>query len=999
MSMRTFVPAWLVALRDRPNCVRPHRPRRRFRPCLELLEDRLVPAPILVTNANDSGPGSLRLAIVVAETLGGRETIDFNIQSPGGPGPASIALVSPLPALTGPVTIAGDTQPGFQPGLPLIELNGAAAGPGANGLVFRASGCVVRGLIIDRFGGNGILAMGATGDIEGCFIGTNAAGTAAAGNGAYGILIAGPASSVHVGGTTPASRNVISGNGAAGVGILGGATTSNSVVGNFIGTDVTGAVPLGNALGGVRIGGGASRNIIGGSVDGAGNVISDNGSDGVALFDFLTQLNTVQGNTIVGNKGDGVSIFGGAFHNSVGGASAVVRNVISGNTLDGVVIRDRGTTQNIVQGNFIGTNKDGTAALGNGGNGVSISNATFNAVGVPAPGAGNVISGNRGTGVSIVGSGRIQVDGNFIGTSADGSAALRNGGEGVVLDSSTRNTVGGALAGARNIISGQDINLDINAASANLVQGNLIGTDAAGRTALGNPNSQSQAVGLRIHGGAAQNTVGGASVASAVVPAGTLAPVGNLISGNGNGDGILIEDAGSTGNLVQGNFIGTNLAGTAALANGSAGVDITSSANTVGGTAAGAGNVISGNGGSGVVFAVAGTTGNLVAGNLIGTNSTGTAALANSNDGVDIINSSANTVGGTAAGAGNVISGNGGDGIDITSLLPGARNLVAGNFIGTNKAGSAALPNHFIGVNIFEGGSNNTVGGTAAGARNVISGNGGDGVDLSNGSGNLVLGNLIGTNAAGTAALANGFAGVEILSSANTLGGAAAGAANIISGNGTDGVQIHNGATGNLVQGNLIGLDVLAKALGNTSHGVFITGGAANNTIGGTTAGAGNRIAYNRGDGVLIGSDPQAGFTTPAGSGNSVEGNSIFANAGLGIELGPPDPNNPGGPVPNDAINPPVLTSVFLSGTSLYLTGFLDTGATGPFRIEIFTNPSGGQGQTFLTALSVVTNNGVAVFAPTLVIPATVVAGQTVTATVTDGLGNTSEFSLPLTIE
>ncbi len=976
---------------------------RRNRPCLELLEDRLAPAtlPFLVTNTNDAGPGSLRQAILSANAIGGADTIDFNIQSPaGGGGPASIALASPLPALTARVTIAGDTQPGSRPGVPLIELNGAGAGSLANGLVLRSSNCVIRGLIIDRFKGDGILAMGATGDIEGCFIGTNAAGTAAAGNGSYGILIAGPATNVHVGGTTTASRNVISGNGAAGVAILGGAAFRNLVAGNFIGTDVTGAAALANALGGVRIGGGSTNNTIGGKADGAGNVISNNGNDGVVLSDAGTGQNLVLGNTIVGNKGDGVSILGGASLNAVGTGGAVARNVISGNTLDGVTIQGRLTTGNLVAGNYIGTTNDGTAAQANGGSGVSLFDTSNNTVGGPVAPAGNVISGNRGTGVVVVRSQKVAVQANFIGTNPDGSAAVRNGGEGVVLFGSSNNTVGGTSTGARNVISGQDINLEIDAeagaATGNLVQANFIGTSAAGNAALGNNNIQTVAIGVWIHKGAANNTVGGASAAAAVVQGGILAPVGNLISGNNSG--IDIEDSATTGNLVQGNFIGTDLAGSGVLANRAVGVNIISSANTVGGTAAGARNVISGNG-AGVK--VSGGSRNLVAGNLIGTNSVGTAARPNEFTGVDIIDGSNNTVGGAAPGARNVISGNGGDGVNLDGA---SGNLVAGNLIGTNAAGTARLGNGVAGVAIFGVGQNNTVGGVAPGARNVISGNASDGVDISIGSGNLVLGNRIGTNAAGTAAVANGSAGVAILSSANTVGGAAPGAGNIISGNGTDGVEI-NGPTGILVQGNLIGLAADGTtALGNASHGVFITAGAANNTIGGTAPHAGNQIAHNGGSGVLIGSDPQAGFPSPAGSGNSVEGNSIFANAGTGIDLGPndgPTPNDPGDTDtgPNDLLNTPVLTSVFLSGTSLFLTGFVDTGAPGPLRIELYTNTVGAQGQTFLTALSVVTNNGVAVFAPTLTVPAAVMIGQTLTATVTDGLGNTSEFSLPLIIE
>ena len=113
--------------------------------------------------------------------------------------------------------------------------------------------------------------MGAiSGDVEGCFIGTNAMSTAAAGNDYHGVLIAGPAFNVRVGGTTAAARNVISGNGLDGVAILGSGTYGNRVTGNFIRIDVTKTVALGNALGGVRVAGGSKSNVIGGTTAGGG---------------------------------------------------------------------------------------------------------------------------------------------------------------------------------------------------------------------------------------------------------------------------------------------------------------------------------------------------------------------------------------------------------------------------------------------------------------------------------------------------------------------------------------------------------------------------------------------------------------------------------------------------------------------------------------------------------------------------------------------------------
>ena len=145
-----------------------------------------------------------------------------------------------------------------------------------------------------------------------------------------------------------------------------------------------------------------------------------------------------------------------------------------------------------------------------------------------------------------------------------------------------------------------------------------------------------------------------------------------------------------------------------------------------------------------------------------------------------------------------------------------------------------------------------------------------------------------------------------------------AGARNLISGNDRFGVVFSTTSTNNRLQGNFIGLAVNGIApLGNTSHGVFVTRLSANNSIGGIAAGAGNAIAFNGGDGVLIGSDAGRGFATAAGSGNSVQSNRIFSNVGDGIDLGAND-----GPAANDAndadagpnglLNTPVITSAFL---------------------------------------------------------------------------------------
>ena len=255
--------------------------------------------------------------------------------------------------------------------------------------------------------------------------------------------------------------------------------------------------------------------------------------------------------------------------------------------------------------------------------------------------------------------------------------------------------------------------------------------------------------------------------------------------------------AAASGNLVAGNDIGTNAAGTAALPNAYDGIYIDSgaSANTIGGTAAGAGNVISGNSGDGVEITGTGTTGNVVVGNLIGTNAAGTGALANNGlAGIMIYDSNSNTIGGMAAGAGNVISGNAGNGIQLNPdnvTSPFAEdNLIEGNFIGVNASGMA-LGNGGDGIFAFFA-TGNTFGGTAAGAGNIVAANHAFGVEIDFSSQNLVAGNLVGITASGSVA-ANGDGGVSLGSaSGNTIGGKRIEAArNVISGNSdSNGLQI-----------------------------------------------------------------------------------------------------------------------------------------------------------------------------------------------------------------
>ena len=265
---------------------------------------------LTVTNTNDSGPGSLREAILAANANSGTDTIAFNIP---GAGPHSIQPLSGLPTVTDSLTIDGYTQPGAiantnPPGLGnnavlKIELDGSNTFS-SNGLDIAAANSTVRGLVINRFfRGLGTLGFSAAGsEIQGNFIGTDVSGTLALGN-SNGIRMDG-ASDITIGGTLPDQGNLISGNG-VGIRLIGSTTTDNRIEGNLIGTDVTGTANLGNHDG-ISIESGARLNIIGGAASGAGNIISWNGGSGVVIVQ--SSQNLLQANTIRSNGLGGVLV-------------------------------------------------------------------------------------------------------------------------------------------------------------------------------------------------------------------------------------------------------------------------------------------------------------------------------------------------------------------------------------------------------------------------------------------------------------------------------------------------------------------------------------------------------------------------------------------------------------------------------------------------------------------------------------------------------------------
>ena len=327
-------------------------------------------ATFTVTNTDDSGFGSLRLAMDDANINPGLDTIEFDIP---GVGPYTIAPQSALPSVTDPVVIDGTTQPGFA-GSPIVEINATNL---SNGMVVEAGNSTIRGLVVNRATANGIALITNGGNvIEGCYIGTNIDGTIAHPNGQSGIRVALGSSGNTIGGLTAAARNVISGNGLWGLILVGSNDLTGTVIlGNYIGTAANGTDPLGNQDG-IEISG-APNTVVGGTILGSRNVISGNARWGIRSFGSSGVM--ILGN-YVGVSSDGTLPLGNLLGvlvqnsagNTIGGTSVDLRNVISGNTGIGIQVTGASATGNKIQGNYIGTNANGNLAVGNGNRGVVI---------------------------------------------------------------------------------------------------------------------------------------------------------------------------------------------------------------------------------------------------------------------------------------------------------------------------------------------------------------------------------------------------------------------------------------------------------------------------------------------------------------------------------------------------------------------------------------------------------------------------------------------------
>jgi Right handed beta helix region len=886
--------------------------RNRVRPTVTQLEARWL---LSIYTINSAGDAPLDPSMPPGETSDGSITLRSAIQQVDLDGygdiltdfvaPTTITLQSPLPTIDVPATIDGFGPSNY----PYTIISGQDL-PSGSGPVLSVANTTgyfaeVLNLVVENGSGDGIDVSGSDVLIDGDYVGTDPWGPSVAANAGAGVSITGSDNYV--------AACVISGNEGDGIDISGSSATGNVVEVSWIGVNQAGTAAVANSGSGIVISGGASDNDIGSSPIYAGdsleNVISGNDGNGVWIKDAGTSGNLVAGNFIgtgqygIDNGSNGVEVSGGASNNTIGGTALDYDggNVISGNAGYGLEID---APDCLASANLIGTDVDSSTAVGNDAGGIHVGASGSSAtIGGTSAAAGNTVSGNQGAGIFI--QAPCLVIGNLIGAD-DYEAAhffdLGNTGDGIDVDAPNV-TIG--KPGAGNIISGNGaVGVKIEGPDC-LVVGNIIGTNSNVTSAVGNGAS-----GIFVAPSGADAQIGG-----------TLPGARNIVSGN-NGTGIYIEAS----CLVVGNIIGTNEAGDSNLGNTGDGIDVVASGVAIGGSTSFEGNVVSGNGGDGISLHGAGTTGDVVAGNFIGTPD-GNFFLGNGANGVNVSDgASDNTIGGTAGLAGNVIASS-----DSGVLITGegtTGNVVVENLIGTNASDDGPLGGGENGVSVSGGASGNTIGSTTLGAGNVITDNY-YGVNISGygTTGNLVAGNLIGTNILGGDEIGN-TQGVyisdeafeNIVDAGNMISGNSDGGidisdseattvqANVICSNGGYGISVA-GAAYTQIESNDIGTDASdGEELPNALGGVMVWNGAQDTTIGGTAAGEGNLISGNDGDGIdlagagtndndvqgnLIGTDSSGALPlgntgngaaiSGGSSGNTLAGNTISANGKSGV--------------------------------------------------------------------------------------------------------------------
>jgi parallel beta-helix repeat protein len=594
---------------------------------------------LTVSRLSDAGPGSLRAAITTVNTsLPGRPAlIRFTVRG-------MITLSSPLPPMSRNVTISGATAPGYASGAPVVGINAN----GQAGLDFApgSAGSRLLALAVDGASGPGVTLQASNITLDANYIGLSLSG-ATAGNHGDGILVA-PGSYANTIGENPSGKsgavsNVISGNG--GNGITLSRSSLNTVQDNRIGTSPAGTSAIPNRGNGLAITGHSYANEIGGT----------------AFVDSATG----QANNPTGSKGTVTPVF----------VVPPLGNQISSNGLNGVLIAG-GAGHNELNGNFIGTTANGDAALGNGANGVWIDAANYNSlVGckfVNNPFVYyNVVSGNKQDGLRVTDAHGTVVQGNFFGTGANNTALVANRLDGIRVEGFSSDTQVGGVIPLGNVSAGNGRNgIEVTGQVSGFTTFNTFGGLLAFKGAA--PNGRD---GLLI------TATGGNNLVRTNVFSGNR---GNGIELGGNASGVTVDP----------DIAGLTTKGNAVLPNGGDGlrIDGTAHGNTIGGSLRSVipQNTFSGNAGYGV--AISGQAhNNQVFASFIGTNVPGVSALANQKGGVLLSgNAYANVIGALRMRPANLISGNGGTGVLLRAGT--TRNQVLNNYVGLDRLGRP-LPN------------------------------------------------------------------------------------------------------------------------------------------------------------------------------------------------------------------------------------------------------------------------------------------------------------------
>ncbi len=631
---------------------------------------------------NGKTPCSLRAALMESNASSSKNLILFDIP---GAAPHTIEPTTELPVITDEVVIQGPLNNNV-PEIVIDGNNAGdeACGLTINfGTNTNGRKCQIKNLAIINFAKHGIFLNSTYENIiQGCYIGTDINGTNGLGNIADGINIFNSYFN-QIGGSGPFNRNIISGNFENGITITGDNANHNTIENNLIGTTPNGMSELANEFNGVLIDQNANNNILkkniisGNHKDG----VRIQGDNVIRTMDnklIGNKIGTnISGTAAVMNRFNGVYI-ADAFTTLIGGNNSEDRNIISGNGSSGIFLGGEFCRGTSITGNYIGTTENGMLPLGNNWNGIEIFEGKENfiggAVSQPGSGFGNLISSNKRNGIYLWAQATNNtIAGNLVGTKSGGLENLGNFKSGIVIENSPGNTVGGNTEIFRNIISGQEqlenneiknsgIIIKGSSSVNNIIQNNFIGLDVNGVNPLKNVSGITiQSAPSNIIGGETSNT-------------------GNIISGNID-TGVRVVS--SSSNKIKGNIIGLDKNGQ--KVNGidqNIGVELKSSSeNEIGGITSNEKNVISGNFLDGIL--ISGGEKNKIKGNYIGVG-LNAQTIRKNGIGIFINESSRNLIGGNeGAGVTNIISGND-QGIWISGGLHSVSNEVSNNIIGSN---------------------------------------------------------------------------------------------------------------------------------------------------------------------------------------------------------------------------------------------------------------------------------------------------------------------------